>query len=45
MPSGQPPGLHPSMREHWYDERMAHKRRGTDDKDALDAKKDSNQQL
>lgn len=33
MPSGQSPGLHPDTRECLYDEKVAHRRRGTDDKD------------
>lgn len=34
-PSGQLPGLHPDMRECLHNERVVHKRRGTDDKEAL----------
>lgn len=36
MPSGQPTGLHPDVRECLHDERVAHKRREIDNKDALE---------
>lgn len=36
MPSGQPPGLHPDTREHLHNEKVAHRGRGTDDKDGLE---------